>query len=358
MKKTNYQIYILVALLTISVSYNIHLSSKNDGVSSEKIIIPCGDDGGAMKLMSQSSSRDDSKKKKNNESMSTSDDGVQQRPQQQEAPPTVPSNTHPPNTATEQPPPPLQLTYVIILSLQRSSSTFLSHEILGHQPCHVSLNEILNSNEIDYAWDTAGAELGITPEICRKTKVCTGELMATFVRKGAEYRCRRQMRNHPNDQCNNRCTVNWKQFINHMTPEKKHIDFWMALQNQIKNNQHESAVAIRLERPVEDRWKSNYIAETTGDWDVKGSAEHKAKIEEMKRQNKIPPVDDNFRKIHEKWYDMVDSAFFHQNNNNNSSIIMFPMMETTFVSITSKPINDTRAEVDEFISKHLSSLQH
>jgi hypothetical protein len=40
------------------------------------------------------------------------------------------------------------------------------------------------------------------------------------------------------------------------------------------------------------------LADETGDWNVKGDAEHKKKIESMN----IPSVTMDFRKIHEDWY--------------------------------------------------------
>ena len=93
---------------------------------------------------------------------------------------TLPSNTST-SPAIEVAPPPLPIGYrnygiqdnynisvsiILIATSTRSSSTFLSKDILGTMPCHISMNEILlgGMNFAGDAWRVEAMELGMPKE--------------------------------------------------------------------------------------------------------------------------------------------------------------------------------------------------
>jgi len=228
---------------------------------------------------------------------------------------------------------PLNVSYVIIVSMQRSSSTFLSKAVLGSQPCHVTLNEILSPGpgQSEDAWTTEGIEMGISQDRCTKTDYCTVDIMAKFIQKVAQRRCQEKWQSLPDKgaQCHNHCTANWKHFNVHL-PWDQHIPFWKTFYRQLQDH---SVIAVQLERPVQERWRSWYFAQSTGDWNTIGTDDHKQKLGEME----IPPVRDAFRQEQNSWFALVN-RYFNQTGG-------IPMLKTKFVDVTNNPMQETREQI-------------
>ncbi len=103
--------------------------------------------------------------------------------------PTIPysSNAKIPYNASAQ----VSVSIIVIVSEQRSSSTFLSHDILAKQSCHLSLNEVLfkDQRQSGDAWEIEGKELGLNKGAFGSdpTKI------ASLVPKVAIRRCRQML---------------------------------------------------------------------------------------------------------------------------------------------------------------------
>lgn len=273
---------------------------------------------------------------------------------------------------------PTEIVFMIVASMQRSSSTFLTSQVLAGRkrisspkfnnvlyntpppstcPLHhvVSLNEIFLPGEQHSgdAWSKEGADYGYSSSPGNWTDGnwtfsphnLTVPELEEFLLRVAQRRCHEQIQSdrrkieiehdkkltmmnatskeedvagptpqHPSDSgttlvslgCpaelrHHQCLVTYKHFDVHLPPPKS-IELWESL----------SAVAanplrmVILERPVEERWRSYWVAQETGDWNVFGDPDHKSKLQQMEQQDGgIPPVDSDFQEDHVSWYELV-----------------------------------------------------
>jgi len=216
----------------------------------------------------------------------------------------------------------IEITFVGVVSMQRSSSTFLSRQILAGEDIppdsslanapflqstatrphthFIALNEIFQTYEQQSgdAWSTDGKEL--LQDGKRKVKDLSGEEIHDFLLRVAHRRCQFQIGKDLKQSSvgagnRHQCIVTFKQFAEHLTMEQhKHV--WKSLPN---------FRMIILERNIEDRWKSYWFAQQTGDWDVLGTKEHKQELNTKIGNNVIPQVSAEFKEKHKHWYNAV-----------------------------------------------------
>merc|ERR1712226_997970 len=89
---------------------------------------------------------------------------------------------------------PPAVTFIAIASLQRSSSTFLSHNVLASHPCHVTLNEIFfpKIKQSGDAWAKEGNDL--PQEKKEKYNISVAKL-SSFLMEVAKRRCQEKLLN-------------------------------------------------------------------------------------------------------------------------------------------------------------------
>ena len=95
---------------------------------------------------------------------------------------------------------------------------------------------------------------------------------------------------------------------------------------------------IVLERKVKDRWRSIRYARETRDWNVQGSAEHKAKVEAANPG----PISELFQFTHNTWFQLIRRYNRVMNTQN-------PVVEVSYEDVTEHPIEDTQQLVREKI---------
>jgi hypothetical protein len=171
---------------------------------------------------------------------------------------------------------------------QSSTTSFLGDVLKGDDPCFITLNEIFQTyaNQSGDAWEVEGKNLN------RPVTQLDPKELADFLVTVATRRCiEQQALSQSLATCNGRCIAGFKEFQEHLTFDQ-HEWIWKHTPNM---------TVVVLERDVEARWKLKWVADETGDWNVKGDAEDKKKIESMI----IPSVATAFRKIHEDWYRFI-----------------------------------------------------
>ena len=186
------------------------------------------------------------------------------------------------------------VSVIVVASDQRSSSTFLSQDILGNMPCHLSLNEVLSQSKVQSgdAWNIEGQRNQMNN---RRTNQLDPADLATFIRSVGERRCRTMLaETNQTDRCQNHCWVNYKHFPGHLD-SWQHAILWQSLSQQVP------LAMIILERNVKDRWRSIRYARESKDWNVQGSAEHKIKVE----ATDPGPIPERFKYNHEEWFRLV-----------------------------------------------------
>ena len=204
-----------------------------------------------------------------------------------------------------------EIALVAVVSMQRSFSTMLTNRVLTNNetnPCALSLNEIFVNTSVGSkdAWpvDGTGTDLRL-PMFQIKPRA-----LRDFVMRVAKRRCVNHLHDNDADNvCRNRCIVGFKEFDNQLSLEQ-HKWLWRNTPN---------LTIVVLERNVQDRWKSNYVATQTGDLDTQGSLNHKNQI----AARDIPPMNVsetdeycksplkamnsacNFGQNHKEWYEFV-----------------------------------------------------
>mmetsp|Transcript_36613 Transcript_36613/g.42550 ORF Transcript_36613/g.42550 Transcript_36613/m.42550 type:complete len:332 (-) Transcript_36613:334-1329(-) len=172
-------------------------------------------------------------------------------------------------TNTNGTPQTLEVEIVLLLSMQRSSSTTLLN-LLDVSPCFLHFDEFYNND--GRGWGNGALNGGQFIKQAKVLKMTQAQLLKAL-RSEVESVARKE-----NKECGGKYVVGVKMF-----------PFFL------KNNQHKGILTnfpnlttVVLERNMEDRWKSKYVAETTGDWKHEGQQEHKDKIANMD----IPPLKD------------------------------------------------------------------
>jgi len=172
-------------------------------------------------------------------------------------------------TNTNGTPQTLEVAIVILMSMQRSSSTTLL-TLLDNSPCFLHFDEFYNND--GRGWGNGALNGGQFIKNAKVLKMTQAQLLKAL-RSEVESVARKE-----NKECGGKYVVGIKMF-----------PFFL------KNNQHKGILTnfpnlttVVLERNMEDRWKSKYVAETTGDWKHEGQQEHKDKIANMD----IPPLKD------------------------------------------------------------------
>lgn len=158
---------------------------------------------------------------------------------------------------------------VAVVSMQRSSSTSLLENVMVKgNDCAISLNEIFQNKteQSGDAWTVDGKNM------TGPVKRINPSLMSDFLMRVAKRRCIEMLRSDTRNHCQNRCVAGFKVFPEHLALQQHE-----AILKKTPN-----LIAVILERNVEARWESRYVAAATGDWDTTGSAKHKKKFQELK----------------------------------------------------------------------------
>ena len=253
------------------------------------------------------------------------------------------------------------ITFIAVVSMQRSSSTFLSHQVLAGEeeseklartpisacPLHhfISLNEIFQTYEQQSgdAWSIEGKELLNGGQ--RKVFDLTALELVDFLQRVAKRKCRQQIaRDRSRSETSTRlescpkdnqahkhhCFVNFKQFDGQLTLEQ-HKQVWKSLPD---------LRIIVLERDIEERWKSWWYAQKTGDWDVSGSNGHKERI----ANSQPPDIPSSFRDRHERWYSRVREL-----TGRGGSLGHIPSLDVSFSSVVSDPVGMRKQAMQMFL---------
>lgn len=276
---------------------------------------------------------------------------------------------------------PIETTFLVVASLPRSSSTFLTHQVLaGHPhnrtdsilhhhpsvstcPLHhfVTLNEIFTNDpqQSGDAWDVEGADL--LAQVADPKDLNVTQLSG-FLQQVAQRRCRerieediflfqttvgrsvlwqrdlatfgcpaprastldRGLRSSPRRHYHHhhQCLVSYKHFDFHLSP-MQHVELWKTLVPHLR--------MVVLERSLKKRWVSFWIAVHTGDWNVHGDVGHKEKVTEL--VDRIPPVEEAFRTTHVEWFHLVREAL-----GPNGPLHGVPRMEVHYPDVISSPV--------------------
>jgi len=166
-----------------------------------------------------------------------------------------------------------RMGFLAIVSLQRSASTHLLYEVLAPaDACIVPANEIFrNYTRQTKAWEVAGEGLhgGV--------KSLSPEVLQNFLLKARNKFCGARLEAFKK-KCSGRFILAFKQFEEHLT-RQQHAAVW-ALANSI---------IIVLERNQQDRFRSEYSALMSTDWDTDGTASHEMRM----RKAVIPTMPTN-----------------------------------------------------------------
>lgn len=254
----------------------------------------------------------------------------------------------------------VSVSIIVVASHQRSSSSYLSKEILGEMPCHLRLNEIFfrDPKQSGDAWSTVGEELGIKKvnrKLSDKEMGQQRNYLAAFVLEVARRRCRQKLlQDTSSGQCRNHCWVNYKHFPIH-TPTPELIWDGIIQQNNLNHHKNPSAyfAMIILERNVHDRYRSKVFAKQTGDWNVKGSQHHKEKVANFTVSEDTEEAV-TFQKEHKWWFNKV-----REYANGTLTPLDVPVVELTFDAITNRStsLNKTQKELrDVLLARYLLAV--
>lgn len=254
----------------------------------------------------------------------------------------------------------IETVFVVVVSMQRSSSTFLSHQILTganhskqESPINnappmstcplrhfITLNEVFTNHpqQSGDAWEVEGKDLvrdGTDP------KDLTVEQLSDFLQQVAQRRCREKVQEDlklvssvnfstqndllstcPPRLRHHQCSVSYKHFDFHL-PHEKVEKIWKTLVPNLR--------VVILERKIEERWRSVWVAKQTGDWNVHGTEDHKKKLAELEK--KVPIVPDRFRSEHETWFSVVRSAL-----KPGHLLEGVPQLDLAFYDVVGKPL--------------------
>lgn len=200
---------------------------------------------------------------------------------------------HPTNNNTGA----MEIAFLAILSMQRSSSTSLLFDKLLRRytaKCGIPLNEIFHPTpqQSGDAWLLYKKENVTTPQQVHQLPPSD---LSEFLISVAQRNCQTKLNHTPKRRrnCQNRCIVGYKEFDFHLT-YPQHAWLWHHLPNW---------TAVVLERSASDRWRSMEVAARTGDWTTNGSAAHRARVQTLK----IPHMTHEFAATHERWYRFIQS---------------------------------------------------
>jgi len=160
-----------------------------------------------------------------------------------------------------------EIALVAVASMRRSASTSFLKKILVHDnPCAVSLGDVFSSNtdKSEDAWLVEGKELDGSIDTIEPS------LLSDFLVKVARRKCAARLMSDTDYKCRNKCLVGFKEFREHLSM-KQHAP---------------NMTVVVLERDVQARWKSRWVAASTGDWDTTGSTKHKQTMMEIE----VPPM--------------------------------------------------------------------
>ena len=197
-----------------------------------------------------------------------------------------------------------RLGFLAIVALQRSASTHLLYEVLTPaDACIVPANEIFqNRTRQTKAWKLAGEGLrgGV--------KSLSPEVLQNFLLNARRKLC--DARSEASKKmCLGRCILAFKQFEEHLT-RQQHTAVW-ALAN---------LTIVVLERNPQERFRSEYYALMSNDWNTRGTEAHELRMrkaaipampangdEYCHTQESKParPLLCNFAWKHANWYEFV-----------------------------------------------------
>lgn len=163
------------------------------------------------------------------------------------------------------------IRFLSIVSMQRSSSTFLNYNI--HLPGYTvyPVNELFqnNTHQSGDIWRVDGTAAGIYNYT--SVKAIPPSKLHPFLDALYNRKC----------QSNVNCIVIFKQFSEQLTPSQ-HMDVW----------KHKDLITVVLERNIFQRWKSKWFAHTNNDWTIDGAETHQHALKSFH----VPPLtilDDN-----------------------------------------------------------------
>ena len=104
---------------------------------------------------------------------------------------------------------------------------------------------------------------------------------------------------------------------------------------------------VVLERDLNQRWKSYWLAQKTNDWDVTGSAAHKERLASL--ESSIPAIDTTFQYRHERWYNFVNSLFAE-----DGSLFWVPHINVAYDEVVSDPDGTRNRTMNMILSEPLS----
>lgn len=270
------------------------------------------------------------------------------RRQQSQPQEVVSTRTQPRESSYVQKTP--EVTLVGLISMQRSSSTYLARDILGNQTCWVTLNEILQpirrqSGDAWVEWPGTLLRRGGREALDSNP----GHLFAKLIAETGRRRCLEKWAKLDDangndsstpttrDQCRDHCYVTWKQFPHKLSLET-HPKIWHALQRRYRFHM------LILERDISQRWRSFWYAQHTNDWNTAGDKKHKDALAALA----VPPIADDFRAQHEAWYQMIQKFV--------SSPDAPHSMRLNYNEVTGKTMDEMRTIIWDFLhtSVHLS----
>ena len=204
------------------------------------------------------------------------------------------------------------IALVAVLSMQRSSSTSLTEmamTINGTNPCVLSLQEVFSRSQSRNDMELYGQGL-----LQGEVYAVPPRLFRDFIMRVAKKKCTDQLKRlDTNNVCHNRCIVGFKEFEEQISYEQ-HEWLWKNIPNM---------TIVVLERDVEARWNSRYVAEFKDDWNTKGFDGHKQAIKETHVPSmSVSDTDEfcesvkwnqlcRFGEKHNKWYSFIRDKLSH-----------------------------------------------
>ena len=154
----------------------------------------------------------------------------------------------------------LEIAYVFLLSMQQSSSTNFLKILTDDSPCSFHFGEFYNNKGDGGSKGRFKGGKHIThADVHKMTPKKLLEVLMDQVESFAR---------EENLECGGRYVVVAKMFNGHLT-FNQHRKVWTQFPN---------LTTVVLERNVEERWRSLYVALKTDDWSHYGKKDHKEKV--------------------------------------------------------------------------------
>lgn len=277
----------------------------------------------------------------------------------------------------------LHISFVAVLSMERSSSTFLANRVLVpdevenawlsnsktksnesfsvHQEASeeatlvptskwplrhfISLNEIFQTYEQQSgdAWTIDGVDL-LTRNGERRVRDLDVDELIDFLLRVSKRRCRKKIQNKYQKASNSTTTAATNSAAHQQELHQCFVTF-KAFDSQLPYDTHKALwkylpdlrVAI-LNRDVKDRWRSKWFAETTGE----------RKIAQLSNSNSttIPPVPTNFERRHTEWYRFIDMLFVEE----GGPLSHIPHLSVDYRSVIDYPLFVREQAMDTILS--------